>query len=564
MKKNETDYSLLDDLEERADYLPEEELKNVTATSDFFNSVHKALISKGIKLIAGPRGSGKTHLMRYTYMKCKNDKKLPLCLYVSFNRYLRLEPFLKTKPDAIELFHVWVLSRILLSIAELIRSLDSEVEELLIERLVGFNVQELESAISLLERGMPSELDLDRDVSLVKTIEAIENTAIHYNRKRTIILFDDAALTLTPEYMQELFDIIRSIKSASISPKASVYPGTTEYGPRFHVNHEAEMLSVWLPVTDPNYSSIMGDIAENRAKNIDDIPADIVEVIKYASFGIPRAFLVMLRDFKRNNFKTNQQGVNQIIQSQNKWRKTEYMSLALKAPKFQSMIEIGDKLLSNIVLDLKKANVDLIDKTEVQLNLGLSGVEKPLEKRMLSLLVEAGMLFEHSSVSHGEDRQYLRYTPHISILIEQRVFPAGSIKRVVEYLNRKPSKHPLRRSITTLLGEKNAAQLKINISPCSACDTPRINESQKFCHHCGAALVDESTFSRCMGLNLRDVSKLTDWQKRKVDELGINSIGDFLSLQDPGTELRKIHQIGKKRASSIIDGVDDYVDEFLS
>ncbi len=564
MKKNENDRNIIDDLEERADYLLEDELKSVTATSDFFNSIHKALISKGIKLIAGPRGSGKTHLMRYTYMECKNQKKLPLCLYVSFNRYLRLEPLLKTKPNAIELFHVWVLAGILLSITELILSLDPTPEETLIKKLVGFDVSELENAISLLERGFPTELILDRDVSLLKTIEAIENTAMHYGRKRSIILFDDAALTLTPEYMQELFEMIRSIKSASISPKASVYPGTTEYGPRFHVNHEAEMLSVWLPVTSSEYSSVMGDIATNRAKNIDSIPADVVEIIKYASFGIPRAFLVMLRDFKRKEFKTNQQGVNQIIQSHNKWRKTEYKSLALKVPKFQSMIEIGDKLLSKIVLDLKTANSDLAPKKEVQLTVGFSGVEKALEKRMLSLLVEAGMLYEHSSVSHGEDRQYLRYTPHISILIEQKVFPGGSIKSVVDFLNRKPSKHALRRSIARLLGEKIAGQLKINISPCSNCDTPRISESQKFCHNCGAALLDESTFSRCMELNLRDVSKLTDWQKRKVDELKINSIGDFLSLQDPGTELRKIHQIGKKRASYIIDGVDDYVDEFLS
>jgi len=564
MKNDELDQSLLEALEERADYLPEKELTDVTAKSDFFNKIHKALISRGTKLIAGPRGSGKTHLMRYTYIECKNSKKLPLCLYVSFNRYLRLEPFLKTKPDAIELFHVWVLARILLSITELIESLDPSAEELLIERLVGFSVPDLKSAISLLERGAPSDLELDRDVSLVKTIEAIENTANYYNRKRSIILLDDAALTLTPEYMQELFDIIRSIKSSSISPKASVYPGTTEYGPRFHVNHEAEMLSVWLPVTSPDYSSVMGDIASNRGSDIGTIPLDVVEFIKYASFGIPRAFLVMLREFKRGGFNTSQQGLNQIIQKHNIWRKSEYMSLGLKIPKFQSMIDIGDKLLSNIVLDLKKANLDLANKKEVQLILGLTNVEKPLEKRMLSLLVEAGMLYEHSSVSHGEDRQYQRYTPHISILIQQKAFPSSSIKGVVEFLNRKPTKHPVRRSIAKLLGKKYAGQLKINIPPCSQCDTPRINETQKFCHNCGSALVDESTFARCMALNLKEVTSLTKWQKGKVNELNIKSIGDFLALQDPGTELRTLHRIGKKRARTIIDSVEEYVDEFLS
>lgn len=43
-------------------------------------------------------------------------------------------------------------------------------------------------------------------------------------RKRAILLLDDAALTLTKEYMIEFFDVFRSLKTISISPKASVYP----------------------------------------------------------------------------------------------------------------------------------------------------------------------------------------------------------------------------------------------------------------------------------------------------------------------------------------------------
>ena len=114
------------------------------------------------------------------------------------------------------------------------------------------------------------------------------------------------------------------------------------------------------------------------------------------------------------------------------------------------------------------------------------------------------------------------------------------------------------------LTENGLQKLKLNISPCSKCGEPRINESQKFCHNCGSALVDQSTFERCMALDLQEVTHLTIWQKERIKELKIKKIGDFLALQDPGTELRKLHRIGSKRAKLIIGGVDYYVDEFLS
>jgi hypothetical protein len=551
----------IDSLEERADHLPETELQTYTATSDFFNSIHKALISKGTKLIAGPRGSGKTHLMRFTYIKCKGDKKLPLCIYVSFNAYLRLEPFLKSKVDALDLFYTWVLARILQALGELINSLADDPD--LTDMLVGFKAETLDYAISRLERGIASEIIMERDISISRVIDAINRTANHFSRKRSVILFDDAALTLTPEYMQELFEIIRSIKTATISPKASVYPGTTEYGPRFHVNHEAELISVWLPITSSSYSSVMDEIAMNRSHDIDSIPADVRNYIKYASFGMPRAFLVMLREFKHGDFRTTQQGLNRIIQAQNRQRESEYKSLALKVPKFQSLIEVGQSLINKMVIDLKSANHTL-KQNKVQFIIGLVSAESPLEKRMLSLLVEAGLLYEETAaVSHGEQRNYKRYIPHTSILIEKKVFPESSIKGIVDFLSRRPSKHPVRRSLATLLGTE-VDKLKLNIAPCTRCETPRLNDTQKFCHHCGSALIDESTFERCMKLNVHDVTHLTEWQKKKIKELKIEKIGDFLALQDPGTELRKLHRIGLKRATSIIGGIDYYVEEFLS
>lgn len=559
-------------IEERADQLTDEEIVNCTALSDFFEEIHSALTSRGTKLIAGPRGCGKTHLMRYTWIKCKSNKNLPLCLYVSFNRYLRLEPYLSGNSDAIGLFHSWVLARILLSICDFIDSheeIDNVELKSLTEAMTGYSRADIESYITNLEKGNSSVyVSSDVNVGTEDVINAIDKTTAHYKRKRAVILLDDAALTLTPDYMRTFFDMVRVLKTPTISLKASVYPGTTEYGPKFHVNHEAERISIWLDVKDRNYSRIMGEIATNRMMDISDVPDELVELLKYAAFGIPRAFLTMLREFKRKKFTTAQQGINQIIQSHNSWRDSEYQSFAIKIPEFSDLIDAGSILLNEIVSKLKKANSELNDSDERQIIIGVSEFESALAKRMVNFLVEAGMLYEHSIVSHGEDRVYQRYTPHFSKLIQARVFSSGSRgfspSRIVEFISRRDAKHPVRTSIQNLIGNARYENLKLNLPPCAKCNTPRLSEVQKFCHNCGEPLVDQSTYQRCMSVDLASIPTMTDWQRSKISETGIRTIGEFLTLQDPGTELRKIKQIGQRRAGKMIGGVDQFVDEFLS
>ncbi|MFM0874793.1 hypothetical protein QU886_27910, partial [Klebsiella pneumoniae] len=49
-------------------------------------------------------------------------------------------------------------------------------------------------------------------ISVEKTQGYIEDAIQVAGRKRAVLLLDDAALTLTPEYMVEFFEIFRSLK----------------------------------------------------------------------------------------------------------------------------------------------------------------------------------------------------------------------------------------------------------------------------------------------------------------------------------------------------------------
>ena len=80
-----------------------EDIKAWNVEKDHFYQIQRSLISKGAKLLAGPRGTGKTHQMRYIYQQCIEEKGDPLPVYVTFGRYYHLEPFLVKESNAIQI-----------------------------------------------------------------------------------------------------------------------------------------------------------------------------------------------------------------------------------------------------------------------------------------------------------------------------------------------------------------------------------------------------------------------------------------------------------------------------
>lgn len=182
-------------IEERADYIDEDTIKNNTIRSgEFFDIIHNALISPGIKLIVGPRGCGKTHLMRYAWVECKNDDNAPLPLYVSFNKYFKLEPLLKNKPNAIDLFHKWVLAKILLSAYEIACDIEDS-EYLDLSTILIADKEFLINLIVRLEQGLSPSLEQENIVQLISVssvISSLSSLCDWLERKRVIILLDDA------------------------------------------------------------------------------------------------------------------------------------------------------------------------------------------------------------------------------------------------------------------------------------------------------------------------------------------------------------------------------------
>ncbi|MCK1607255.1 zinc ribbon domain-containing protein [Bradyrhizobium sp. 166] len=567
----ETDTTIdLEEFEVRADHVDETVLRNHTARGDWFENIHRALVSNSLTLLVGPRGCGKTHMMRYTWLQCIDQEKLPLAVYVSFNRYLRLEPLLKTRSDAVRIFQIWMLARIISSMADVAARI-SKTKEFDVYGLFGLSKARLGSLIAQLERASilgPDDEGAAANISTEMVVSAIDALRERAGRKRVVLMLDDAALTLTPEYLFEFFDTVRVLKRTSIAPKCSVYPGTTEYGPRFHAHHEGNQVQAWLSVDGPSYHAIMSQIGEMRYPDGTKLSQDVRDLLIFAAFGMPRAYLSLLREVVAAEGQ-GQATVNNVVRQHREHSIAEFRSLGTKMPRFATIVRIGEELFNGIVRAVGSSNEELVDKKEKQLLIGIDATLTPLQRRMIDLLVEAGLLYEHPEVSHGgPERRYRRFTPHIAALIAVRAFSGKSRgfspAATVEFLRRRSTKHPVRRVIATLLPSDELTALKLDLPACQVCGTPRMNDTQRFCHACGSKLADPSTFFQLMGLPISKVTNLTEWQRERVHDHGLRTIGDLLSLSDPGTELRKIPLVGNVRAQKILSGVEDYVDEFLS
>lgn len=571
-------------IEVRADQAEESELRDHTVVTDHFDKVHHALVRRGAVLIQGPRGCGKTHLMRYTWLQCRDNAELPLAIYVSFNRYLRLEPLLHRSSDAIAAFHGWVLGSLLIEANKLSKMLDPD-DALDIPALLGLTQQDLTGLIDRLERQLPrSETDETtlRALSIDSVAEAIVRMCQYYERTRAVVLMDDAALTLTPEYMVEFFDIVRVLKRSKISPKISVYPGTTEFGPRFHANHEAEIVSAWIPVDSGNYVADMRNIAQRRYPESNELPCDALDLLALAAFGIPRAYLTMTRKFQETVQREKDGSISatrslsafmEVVQAHNKLRLAEYGSLGKKMPKFNTLIETGGDLFGEMVEAIRKDNDRLMSdgKPEKQIIVGIEAGSMPsMVDRMLKLLVEAGLVYEYpTDVSHGgTERTYRRFTPDIATLLAERAFSAGhrgsSVRLMLDAMQRRSTKHPVRRTAKTLLGEERISNLRFDLPPCQNCNAIRINEEQKFCHQCGAKLVEQSTFEQCMNAPLSDVQGLTDFLVERLETKEVRTVFEFETLHDPSNDLRSISGIGKGRTTRIITAIRSHIEEYLT
>lgn len=557
--------------EYRADHIELDELERITAETDFYKEVLKKLMSRGSKVIIGPRGVGKTHQMRIAYKKCLSEKKRPFPVYITFSKYLRLEPLKSSSAIAIQYFHCWVLSKILLSTKDAYQTITNESLNGNIENS-DLTWEKLERFCDQIEKQQQQEWHeaLLEEISVRFVSEYIEQFMGISGRNHCILLCDDAALVLAQDYMIEFMDVFRSLKSTKVSPKASVYPNT-EFGPRFHLGHDAEPVPCWPSILDSEYEGLFDDVYRKRFHA--EISEDVKKCFMYASFGVPRTFINLVNHFNRSNGSA-QQRVNEVINEQSSLIIKEYRSQESKQPQFKNYIRVGESLFNKVVKELVINNKTSLSKGQTQF---IFGIRKDYDtdaklikntKICVRLLEETGMLQKTTPVKHGAGREYDRYVPHFTILLASGAFQigrSGYISTFSESINYERQKHPLRRnSFSEFDHDNELIDVTLDLPNCSNCNEPRNSENQRFCMFCGSELINKSTFERLVESTIESLP-ITTWLKNKItDDTVIETIGDVVLSTNPGQELMKARGIGKVKATKVIYEAEAWMDEYLS
>jgi len=345
------DPSQLDLFVEQAEYLEDNNFEEWTVSHPDEQLIIKKLSQSGAKLIAGPRGCGKTTLLLKVHRDlCAKPAARTLSIYVNFKTSLRLEPYYKSSANASHLFHQWLLHKVYAGLFETLQVL--KAKPVLTLRL---SKEATQRNIEALERGDGLQDDRLTPAGLEQDIQSALD-ALKY--RRCVLLLDDAAHAFSVEQQRDFFDFFRMIKGKTIAPKAAIYPGVMNFPSTFHVGHDAEEIDVWLRPDSPKYLPFMKLLVRQRVS--DDVwialtrNEGLLDFLAYAAFGVPRTLLNMLRTLHSGDgggeatLGYTRIGVLRAIRASNEATMAIFNSLAKKLPMYEKFILAGDRSWTDV------------------------------------------------------------------------------------------------------------------------------------------------------------------------------------------------------------------------
>ena len=549
--------------EERAEHLPREALARWTTLSTRETLAVSKLKGGGAKLLIGPRGSGKSTLMRVAYYELLDgDDALPV--YVNYARHLALEPMFHSRPDATELFRQWVLSKMIVGCVEALHEADL-VAAPDAEPMLGNArsvIQDLEvGRFDYSERPMVSPTDL---------ISFLVSRAHDAHRKRVVLLLDDAAHAFSAQQQREFFEIFRQLKSRVVAPKAAVYPGVTNYSSNMHIGHDAELVEVWYRADDSEFLSTMREVLNRRLPSelLQLFDADRQEYLNYlalASFGLPRSFLTMIQDMLEfdedsNHYvpPTRKRADAAIARNAENVRQV-FASTGTKIPRYANLIAQGQELEHALLAALRAYNATREPGSKTI----TVGFRQPMARQfqqVIDLMSYAGILRRLDTLSRGSAGIFERYEVHAGVVIDANALSLGrspSTRDVIASLTQRPTAGLVRTRAESLLGSDYLSRCTLNLTPCTNCGAARASEDAQYCMRCGKPLTEKSVYAEILR---RPVSDLPIPLKKKqaLEQTQLRTIQDVL-LDQEFRELLRGRRIGPVWAKRILSTAEEFV-----
>lgn len=546
--------------EERAENLPRTSLEQWTKLSDRETLAVAKLRGTGAKLLIGPRGSGKSTLMRVAYYELL-DGQDTLPVYVNYAQHLALEPMFHSRSDATELFRQWVLGKVVVGTVESLDELGAEHPDDQVIASSQILVDELQTGQA------PSDVEY---MSPSRLTAFLNRVAKSVGRKRVVLLFDDAAHAFSARQQREFFEIFRQMKSRTIAPKAAVYPGVTSYSANMHIGHDAEMVEAWYRSDDPSFLDTMQDVLSRRLPSelLEEFTGDRHDFLRYlalASFGLPRSFLAMIQevleydeDTGKHSTPTRRSAEKAVERNVDNLRQL-FASTGTKIPRYSNLIAEGQRLEQSVIAALRRMNAD----RPVESKTITVGFRQPLASQflqVLNLMAYAGVLRKIETQSRGSAGMFDRYEMHAGFVIAANALSLGrspSTRDIVTALTSRSTSTLVRGRTETFLGPDYLSRCTLNLTPCLACGAPRASEDAQFCMRCGKPLTEKSLYKEILQRPVGDLP-IPPKKKAALVKTQLKTIEDIL-LDVQFTELIKGRYIGPVWAKRIHSAAEEYV-----
>lgn len=549
---------------EQAEYIDSANLENWHIEHPNEKLIMKKLCQGGAKLLTGPRGCGKTTLLLKAYNEMRHRKDV-FSVYVNFKTSLKIEPLYRKNTNGSYWFNQWLFLKIYKGIFKSLR--DYEIADSI--DLV-FNEKDIDSYINKIELGIVDEISTVNELLSISILEdEIKKILNVSGMSSCVLLLDDAAHAFSKEQQYDFFEFFRNIKSREISPKAAIYPGVTNFSASFHVGHDAEEINVWIKVTDDDYIEFMTKLLQKRFPVEIFLQLtkdkDLLNLICYSSFGIPRALLNIVHNLwkekKSVEIDCSRNGILKSIRQVNGLFMNIYKSLEEQLPIYKEFVKKGDGIYETLLESLKQYN-----KEKDFFNQAVEvGIKKPIPvelDKVFNFLQYAGLLMYARELSRGENGRYAIYIINYGFLIEKNVFGGRTNIKNVELATALKTRnmHEYKRfTVESLLGEGDIRDIfPFSLPPCPKCHTPRISADTKFCSECGEKLVTPSLFE---GLVNNDISilPLTPSRVETIKQSSkIRTIRDILMDTDH-RELRSVPGVGPYWTNKISSYAEEYI-----
>lgn len=552
---------------EQAEYLEDESFTRWSASHPDEDAILRKLTHGGAKLISGPRGCGKTTLLKKAFHTLISDNEGAFPIYVNYKRSLSIEPLYTSGKNGTYWFHQWLILKIYQGIYDSLRDMGSTLQ-------LSISLKKAKESSDFLEMSNSSKVDQDA-VSIGHLEEDILRVLEKIGRSRCVLLLDDAAHAFSPDQQRDFFDFFRQIKSKEISPKAAIYPGVTNYSSSFHVGHDAEQIDVWIKPDRDEYIQFMRTIIGARfASGVDSTIEQntiAVDFLCYASFGVPRALLNMLQsliiedddqeklaiDFSRN-------AVLRAVKQHYGNTKKLFTSLIGKIPVYRRFIETGEFILGNSFDLLKKYNKGK-DESKQSVSIAIPDDEmSPELNRVFALFQYAGLCIPKDElVSRGEKGRFRIFTMHYAGLVDTNALlglKSISMQSYVRaFAQRNAHEFTRTRPKTLLFGAAASDPFTLSLPPCSACGTPRPYEEAQFCARCGSPLTLASTYLSLMNSDIADLPLTVARVKKIKEQSSIRKVKDIL-MDLEHSQLLEVDRIGKIWAAKIVRLAEEFVE----